>query len=192
MKVAIDPGHGGEDVGALGAIEGYNEKDYNMEQAEVCDFVFRRRGWEVVWTRVEDVNVNESESADLANRKECDVYVALHANGAAPSAHGFEVLYFHSSEKGLSLAEAVCKHLEKLVGDKVRNRGVHPRYPKSVRGHAPHEYRGATVLGDTRMPAIIMEAGFISNEKDAEALRHLAYQFMVAEAIALAIEEVIV
>lgn len=192
MKICIDPGHGGEDSGASGIVAGYNESTYTVEQAEVCDLVFRRRGWEIIWTRTEDVNVRESDSVKLANAAEVDVYVSVHANGAGATAHGYEVLYWHSSVRGADLATAIVRSLEGYVKEDMRNRGIHPRYPKSETGHAPHEYRGATVLGKTHMPAVIVEGGFISNEHDAVALKSLGYQVLLAQAIADAIEEVIV
>ncbi len=190
-KVILDPGHGGEDPGAEGILDGYSESDYTMEQAEICSLVLRRRGWEVVWTRTDDINVSESASARLANAEEADVYISLHANGAGPTAHGYEVLYWHSSTRGADLADTIVKILAEYVGTGMRNRGIHPRYPRSEKGHSPHEYRGATVLGKTNMPAVIVEAGFISNYHDATALQSLAYQVLLAQAIADAIEEVI-
>lgn len=180
FKIFIDPGHGGEDSGAVGPT-GVMEKDLNMQTADLFSVACRRKGWDVMWSRVSDVNVLESASARKANVWNADVYVALHVNGAGSSlATGYEILYWNTSSKGKELAEQIVANMKDnpYFSDRIE-RGAKPRYPAD---------RGATVLLKTHMPAIIVEPGFVSNVEAEVWLQRFSTQAIIAETIVEAIE----
>lgn len=180
MKVFIDPGHGGNDSGAVGP-SGVLEKNLTIEMAELLSLACRREGWDVRWSRTLDLNVEEWKSADKANAWNADVYVALHANGASnPAAKGHEVLYWHTSTVGKDLAESVIERFSSAIPGGHPGRGAKPKRPGD---------RGATVLSRTKMPAIIVEPGFVTNVSEELWLQKLTTQAWVAQSIVEAIRE---
>ena len=89
MKILIDPGHGGNDSGAVG--HGYKEKDIVLEAALYIGSRLQSSGAEVAYTRKDDTNPGEPQvRGKLA--KGCDYFLSLHCNGSKnPAAHGSEV-----------------------------------------------------------------------------------------------------
>lgn len=184
FKVFIDPGHGHPDSGAVGP-SGVQEKDLNMQFAELLSLACRRKGWDVMWSRSGDFNVSERASAQKANAWNADVYVSLHCNGSYnPQAKGYEVLYWHSSNRGKALAEGVLDLMQESYAcrDGIGvNRGAKPKQPGD---------RGATVLSQTVMPAIIVESGFVTNVREEQWLQKFSNQAIVVEAIVKTIDNV--
>lgn len=88
MKILIDPGHGGNDSGAVGC--GYKEKDIVLKAALYIGGRLQSLGAEVQYTRTDDTNPGEpQERGKLA--KGCDYFLSLHCNGSkSPAAHGSE------------------------------------------------------------------------------------------------------
>ena len=185
--ICIDPGHGGRFPGASGAIS--VEKHLNLELANVLRELLAS-DYEVVMTREEDVdlapgidNRMTARSADLRERcricndSKADLFVSIHYNSFhTEAAHGFEVLHWHSSIRGGRLAGLILSEfggVEDLFG--VRKRGVKPR-------------KNIYVLGHTRPPAVLVEAGFISNPGEERVVTIPDYQYAVAETIAAAID----
>lgn len=177
MKVFIDPGHGGDDSGGVGPA-GYREEDFTLQTAALLDLFCQWEGWETRWSRQSDINVSESASAAHANRWGANVYISLHANAHEnPEAHGMEVLYWNSSAPGRALADRVRDELMARFPH-VRDRGN-----KSIqRGN-----RGWIVLGKTKMPAILVEPGFITNPDEAAWLAQNATKALIADAVVSAI-----
>jgi N-acetylmuramoyl-L-alanine amidase len=92
--IALDPGHGGADVGARGA-GGLQEKDLTLDVARrVKNLIETRLGLHVVMTREDDRAVGLDERTAIANNSKAELFLSLHANAAlAPSAKGAEVYY---------------------------------------------------------------------------------------------------
>ncbi len=172
MKIYIDPGHGGEDSGAIGPT-GFEEKDFNQKVAKLLNLACRWSGWHTLMSRHWDKNVVERESAQEANDWGADYYVAIHANGSVPQAHGCEVLYWNGSFRGASWADQLQDELLARF-PQIRDRGIKPRFPGQ---------RGETVLRRTNMPAVIIEPAFITNPDEEKFLQRFSTQAMVADAI---------
>lgn len=172
MKVFIDPGHGGEDSGAIGPT-GYYEKEFNMQTAKLLELGCKWRGWDTAMSRAFDYNVNETDSAHRANFWGADVFVSIHANGAVSTANGCEVLYWNTSTRSAALALKV-QHLILDAFPWLRDRGIKPRFPGS---------RGSAVLRKTEMPAILVEPMFITNPSEESVLRVFATKALIADAI---------
>lgn len=151
MKVCIDAGHGGKDSGAVG-VNGRMEKDDTLRTALALQKEMQARGHEVLMTRTGDTYPALNERADLANRWGAGVFVSLHRNSYGdPSANGGEVLYGRSASKtSVTLAEAINARMNAAAG--FRNRGA--------------KRQGATVLERTKMPAVTVEAGFVTSVLD--------------------------
>ena len=149
-KVIIDAGHGGVEPGAV--FEGRKEKDDTLQQAFDLGNALERRGVQVEYTRVNDVYDSPYEKAAIANRSDADFFVSIHRN-AMPipgSASGVESLVYAAEGTAGLLAENINGELE---GIGWKNLGVQER-------------PGLVVLRQSRMPAVLVEAGFIDNPID--------------------------
>ncbi len=149
-KVIIDAGHGGSDPGAV--YEGRQEKDDTLNLALAVGQILENNGVDVVYTRTEDVYQRPIEKAQIANASDADYFVSIHRNSSpAPNQYsGVETLVYDASGIKMEMAEAINQELEK-VG--FHNLGVTER-------------PGLVVLHRTKMPAVLVEAGFINTEKD--------------------------
>lgn len=165
-KVHLDAGHGGKDPGATG--QGLREKDIALSITLKVGKVLERHGVSVTYSRINDTFVELSERANMANRAGADVFVSLHCNAFNDSsAQGLETYSFPGSKSGAKLAQNIHN---KIIKAKIysRNRGT-----KTAR---------FAVLRQTKMPAALVEMGFITNSADANLLRTRQDDF--AEAIA--------
>lgn len=151
-KVILDAGHGGPEPGAT--FEGRQEKDDTLRLALAVGEILERNGVEVAYTRTEDVYDTPFEKAQIANRKGGDFLISFHRN-SSPEANeysGVETLVYDKSGEKLELAENINEELEN-VG--FRNLGVKER-------------PGLVILKRSKMPAVLVEAGFLNTEADNE------------------------
>ena len=151
-KVILDAGHGGPEPGAT--FEGRQEKDDTLRLALAVGEILERNGVEVAYTRTEDVYDTPFEKAQIANREGGDFLISFHRN-SSPEANeyfGVETLVYDKSGEKLELAENINEELEN-VG--FRNLGVKER-------------PGLVILKRSKMPAVLVEAGFLNTEADNE------------------------
>jgi len=151
-KVVIDSGFGGNDPGAV--YEGRQEKDDVLDLALAVGEILEERGVDVVYTRTTDVFDTPFEKATIANNADADYFISFHRNASATpgSGEGAEVLVYPGREEAQALAENI---LDQMVEVGFANRGVTDR-PNLV------------VLKRTKMPAVLIEAGFIDSQSDNE------------------------
>ena len=174
MKIVIDAGHGGSDPGAVNRK--HYEKDVALTIALKLGQLLSKAGADVIYTRTTDRTVELGERCQIANNASADYFISIHLNAAeAKSANGIETYAYGISGKGTELAKAVQKELITKTG--ARDRGV-----KSANFY---------VLKRTRMPAILVETGFISNDAECLALFKDGYQRIIAEAIAKAVKNTV-
>ncbi|MFD2043357.1 N-acetylmuramoyl-L-alanine amidase [Ornithinibacillus salinisoli] len=173
-KVVIDPGHGGEDPGAIGASGSY-EKDFTLSLAKkVLHLLEKDSQIEVYMTRQEDVflSAEARERPNYANDIDADLYISLHANTFTdPSVSGTESFYYHKNSK--RLANIIHRHVSKTTG--FPNRGV--------------KKENYFVLKDTTMAAVLLEIGYITNPVDEQKMLTDDFQQSVAEAIKGGVKE---
>ncbi|WP_456367590.1 N-acetylmuramoyl-L-alanine amidase [Thermococcus sp.] len=162
--ICVDAGHGGKDPGAVGYVV---EKDVNLAIALKVAKVLEKDGAKVVLTRDGDYFVTLSGRVKIANSNNCDIFISIHANSGPSSASGFEVYHYYTSSRGKTLATYVDEEIGKLIP--LRNRGV-----KSA---------GFYVIKYTRMPAILIETGFVTNSNDASIISDESYQWRYAYAV---------
>ncbi len=178
MRVAIDPGHGGSDPGAVGPA-GSREADINLAVSLKLKSLLEVNDREVIATRQTDTDCSAPGAeasqelqarCDVANMAGVDLFISIHCNAAAsPDAHGTETWYYGA---GNSLADSVQR---RLVACGLANRGV--------------KQGNLYVLKYTDMPAILVEAAFISNPEEERLLNDADFQHSVAMAIARGIED---
>ena len=154
--IVIDAGHGGSDPGAV--YEGRREKDDNLSLAIAVGELLSRQGVSVIYTRTTDVYQTPFEKAQMANQADADFFISFHRNSSEePNQYtGVETLVYDNSGLKQTMAENINGALSELG---FRNLGVKAR-------------PGLVVLRRTKMPALLIETGFLNNEQDnTEAAR---------------------
>lgn len=172
-RVIIDAGHGGQEPGAV--FQGRKEKDDALRLALAVGRDLENKGIDVVYTRVDDIYQSPIEKARIANRSGADYFVSIHRN-AMPvpgTASGVMSLVYGSGNSAEEMGKNINAALEKTG---FADLGVIER-------------PGLVVLRRTNMPAVLVEAGFIDNEKDNQMFDENFQQ--IAEAIADGIAETI-
>lgn len=171
-SIVIDAGHGGYDNGAT--YQGRTEKDDNLRLALRVGELLGQRGYDVKYTRTDDVYQSPFEKAQIANRSKGDYFISFHRNsGAVPNTYQGVQSLVYSEDNGESneLGRNINRSLEDLG---FRNLGLEAR-PNLV------------VLRRTGMPAVLLETGFINSDRDNELFDERFNE--IAEAIANGIEE---
>ena len=165
--ICIDAGHGGKDPGAVG--NGVIEKDVALKTALAVGELLKKQGFGVVYTRTSDVFVNLNERCRIANAKDADLFISVHVNSATnTSAKGTETLCY--SKNGF--ADVVQKSLVSAL--KTNDRGVKER-------------KDLAVLNGTKMTAVLLELGFLSNADEAKMFKQESFYSTVANAVVKAI-----
>ena len=207
--VVVDAGHGGRDPGAIG-VGGLREKDVTLALAKALRKSLRARGFDVVLTRDGDRTLSLEERTAIAEGAGGDVFVSVHAN-ASPRAElaGVELftlqenaerqtLRLAARENGVAPAEvdplqrllarlrlseagARSSLLAKQVHREIAS-GMGERWPSA---REPVLKQGPFyVLYLSDMPALLVEAGFVTHRQDARRLRDPEYLDAMAEEIA--------
>lgn len=173
--IAIDPGHGGHDPGAIG--NGLVEKEVNLDVALRVKKILEKEGINVFMTRVDDTYLTLEERVKVSVENHADTFVSIHSNTYTDSsANGTETYFSTASlnpraEQSKQLATFIQERLYKALGTK--NRGV--KEGKFV------------VIHRNPLPSALIELGFLSNKGDAEKLGSEYYRQIAAEAIAYGI-----
>ena len=179
LLIALDPGHGGNDSGAVGS--GLKESDVNWKIAQACKAELENyAGVTVVLTRTQNECPTLYERVERAVNQGAKVFVSLHINSTErSSADGAEVYYPNDSsynkaahETGKQLSQNILDELTALGlqdrGIKVRNSENNSKYPDG----SLRDYYG--VIADARemgIPGIIVEHAFITNPEDNAKLK---------------------
>lgn len=198
LLIAIDPGHGGADPGAVGRLpEGTTtgltrrrggralfEKDVNLDIGRRLQRWLEKRGYRTVMTRTRDRGAGDlpyrSEGTDLARRTQianaarADLFVSVHANASAVGTQrGTETYHFYvASPEGRDLARSIQERMTARIG--LPNRGVRKA--------------GFYVLRNTTMPAVLVETAFVDHPADAALLAQPRVRAEITRAIGEGVE----
>ena len=175
FSVVIDPGHGGPDPGAVG-IGGIRETDVVLEVSKIVKELLSEKGIKVSLTRKSEVDLDLPPRVSFANNIDADVFVSIHANasrGKRKDINGLETFYYRGW-KGRLLAKGIQKQILR-VSPGSPDRGV-----KQGRFY---------VIKNTRMPAVLVEIGFLTGRLDARRLEKNSHRKRIAYAIAKGILE---
>jgi len=173
--VILDPGHGGTDPGAIG-IGGIRETDVVLEVSKIVKNLLSEKGVEARLTRKNEVDLDLPPRVSFANNTDADIFVSIHANasrGKRRDINGLETFYYRGW-RGRSLAKKIQKQILR-VSPGSPDRGV-----KQGRFY---------VIKNTRMPAVLVEIGFLTGRLDARRLEKTTHRKRVAYAIAKGILE---
>jgi len=210
ITIVIDPGHGGEDSGAVGP-HCLKEKDVVFSIAgKLADIFAEKTNYNIYLSRYEDYYITLENRSQLSNKLSADIFISIHAN-AAPrtAAEGVETFYFsnHTSDNEAKFAANLENKWAESTGEIKKNKTVNSIVSDMLQTRVSNESaklaniiqkniiditsefnRGTKranfwVLKGTKMPAILIETGFISNEDEEEKLSSPKYQNKIAEGI---------
>lgn len=167
MKIYIDPGHGGSDSGAVG--NGLVEKNLTLDISLREKALFEELGHKVKISRSVDKTISLSTRTDEANSWGADIFISNHIN--AGGGVGVEVWHSIYGGKGKEYAARVEKNLSEIF----KSRGL-----KSREGRR-EDY--LYVIRTSKMPAILIEFGFIDSIEDASKLKSEDTRQRCAEAV---------
>lgn len=168
-KIVLDAGHGGEDPGAVYIDR--KEKDDNLSLALAVGKILEDNGIDVVYTRTTDIYQTPFEKARFANETGADFFISFHRNSSPESGqyNGVEVLVYDKKGIKYQMAENIVGALGELG---FKELGVKER-------------PGLVVLRRTKMPALLIETGFINSDKDNQLFNEKLQE--IAKSIADAI-----
>ncbi len=182
--VVLDAGHGGEDGGAVG-INGAMEKDINLAIALELEKYLKLNHFDVVMIRDSDVSVGDQGLGTIAERKRSDtksrlrtveesgecILISIHQNHFSEGKYsGAQVFYSGNRPESADLAEAIRQNI------------VSALQPDNKRENKQAE-KNIYLLYNCKIPAVLVECGFLSNPQEAEKLCTENYQKNMAAAI---------
>ncbi|MCB1231571.1 MAG: N-acetylmuramoyl-L-alanine amidase [Verrucomicrobiae bacterium] len=163
--IVIDPGHGKQDLGASDSL--VYEKHINLDVSRRLERTLRSMGFRTVMTRSDDTFIPLDNRAALANRYRDSIFVSVHFNSSYKNKVSGIETYYHSSESKL--------FADLVHGELIRNIGAVDRGVKTA---------NFVVIKKTQHPAILVEGGFISNDRERSAMTDPRYRQAVADSIA--------
>ncbi len=164
--VVLDAGHGGHDRGGVPG-DPYPEKVYTLDVANRVRAGLMSAGYRVVMTRGDDTFIDLGQGRAIANSNRGGIFVSVHFNSAPrEGADGIETYYY--SGKSAGLASAIHSRL-------VRAAGTEDRHVRT---------RGFYVLRNNRLPAVLLECGFLTNGVEGRRIAtSAAHRQRLADAI---------
>ncbi len=172
--IVVDAGHGGFDPGTIG-VTGTEEDGLNLLVANHLRELLESNGAKVIMTRTNENAIAETKDADMAKRRQIitdsgsDIVVSIHMNAFSDSSvSGPLVIFMQGSVKGEKLATSIQQNLLDELA---------PEQQNSARSGDLY------ILRSGWQPCVIVECGYLSNEKEEQLLVQDDYQRKLAEAI---------
>lgn len=214
--IVLDPGHGGEDDGAVGP-SGTKEKDINLKISKKLKQMLENEGFDVILTRDDDRFVTLSDRTKIANEAGADIFISIHCNASATNknARGYISFFLSDAKSDQARATAALENAAIRFETKDNQRDyvsdidfilldmVQSEYLKesadlaevieqNITRNTKIESRGTDqagffVLNKAFMPSVLVESAFISNKKDEKLLKNSKTQENIARSIASAI-----
>ncbi len=188
IRICIDPGHGGQEKwdkilytgGTRGVVTGQTESDVNLRVALILRHYLEAAGADVVMTRTTDercTNCGTKQDEldyrpNLANSTRSDLFISVHHNEASDKSANYTIVFYpEGMPSAAPLADNIASAVSRYLGT-------------NCAGAKPGGYR---ILKKASMPAVIVEASFMSNAEEDIRLASLAYNKLEAKAIATGI-----
>jgi len=205
LRIVLDAGHGGWDLGTVGR-KGLLEKDLVLDIVQRLGHLIETRlGAEVIYTRKDDSYLSLEKRAEIANLAQANLFVSIHANYSDfPSARGVETYYTNTyssvkartedSDDASATALKTIDWTNVDIREKVReSRRIaanvqHALYAMLSENNSGLRNRGVkqaqyVVLTGTSMPAVLAEVSFVSSPTDENNLQSSSYRQQIAEAL---------
>lgn len=213
--IVIDPGHGGggdDGLGAKAILDGKEqfEKELTLRFSKMLGAELEKNGYVVKYTRINDVKIPLDKRASLANSEGAKTFISIHANSSSDTdARGTDV-FFMSEEAEDSYSATVAKQENLLLGGKRAEKNVEDILKSMmVSGHIKESSnlayeissklskitinRGVkkapfAVLHSSYMPSVLIELGFMSNEKDLRNMNSDTWMSKLSQDVSVGIE----
>lgn len=171
LKIAIDAGHGGENIGASGVTTNIKEKDYTLLIAKELSRQLIKKKADVIMTRVKDTTLSMYERLQFLDQHNPDLLISIHLNSSSKdSISGVSTYYRYIGFR--SLSQAILKSMLQLPLNEFGNVG---NFNFSLNG--PTEY-----------PNCLVEVAFLSNKSDEKKILDPEFRQEVATKIIAGIE----
>ncbi len=207
--ILIDPGHGGEEDGAVGSFNNQTikEKDLTLEISKKIYDRLQSKGHRVFLTRSMDRTVTLQERANIAEKIKADLFISVHINSSADvRAKGFETFYLDNHddiaikkvEKAENINPGTADAIQQILIDLAVEQTVktskplaftiHAEKKKSLKGRNSILSRGVKpalfyVLALSKRPGVLLEVGFITNPEDLKKMIDPKFQDIYADAV---------
>ena len=210
--IVLDPGHGGNDPGAIGRRSHSKEKDLTLRLAGKLKTILEGAGIRVIMTRDSDIFIPLPKRSEIANRSGADLFISIHINASRTrSLRGFECYYLSTAtDDNARVLEALenstlkisdtasaetSRRLDKTLWDMIltENRLESAQLAGSICGSIDESFtmgnRGIRtarfyVLKHTDIPAVLVEAGYVSNKYEELKLKDPEFLDKIAESVA--------
>lgn len=176
VVIVLDAGHGGKDLGASDG--GVNEAEINLKIVNKLADLLKEAGVNVLYTRKDENDLSSKQAKnhkkeDMKNRvaiindEKCDLFISIHLNSYADSrVQGAQVFY----QRGREESEGLAFHVQKA-------------FKKNLQSKLEIKKGNYYILNKARIPGILVECGFISNDSERKRLNNDGYQQQIADAI---------
>jgi N-acetylmuramoyl-L-alanine amidase len=187
--ICLDPGHGGKDTGKIDRR--HYEKTYTLLLAQEVGRLLKQSNFKVIYTRTRDEFVDLAQRPAVANRYGADLFISLHYNAAdSRSVEGVETYCMTPAGVDSSNSGGGKSSTGSYTGNAHDEENMLLAYclQRSVLKGFPAEDRGVKrarfqVLVTAKMPAALIEAGFMTNAEDAKKIYDPNYRKKMAQAI---------
>ena len=197
--VVIDPGHGGENTGAKSVLNERPEKEFTLDWALRLRPLLAAQGWTVWLTRTNDCDVSLSNRVAFAERHQADLFLSLHFNSTSPgqSQAGLETCCLTPTGMASNLTRgfeddpALVLPNNAFDAQNLQYAAQLHRALVQATGRTDRGVRRARFMGVLRgqnRPAVLLEAGYLSNPQEARLIASADYRRKLAEAVAAALE----
>lgn len=172
--IVVDAGHGGKDPGAVTKDERTYEKEINLGILIKLKELLDKDNIKVYYTKLKDETLFLRPRVTLANEVDSDFFISIHCNSSLSNkANGTEILYYNHDNKNVK-----TKDLAAIFSDEISN-----TIPLKNSGILKMKDDDIFILCNATVPAIIVEAGYLSNSKDLPYLKSKEGQTAIAEGI---------
>jgi len=217
-KVVVDPGHGGEDLGAIGP-GGTLEKEINLEVSLQLKEMLEDEGFTVILTRDDDRFISLADRTKIANEAGADLFISIHANASETNknARGYISFFLSDAKTDQARAAAALENaairfestenqrdyvsdIDFILLDMVQSEflkesaDLAAMIEQNIEKQTKITSRGVDqagffVLNKAYMPSVLVESAFISNRQDEKLLKNKKTQKDIAQAIANSLVE---
>jgi N-acetylmuramoyl-L-alanine amidase len=197
--IVIDPGHGGSNTGTHSVLDGRFEKEFTLDWAERLKPLLESNGWAVFLTRTNDSELSLSNRVAFAEAHRADVFISLHFNSAAPETNQAGLETYCLTPVGMP--STLTRNFADLWSESFPNNrfdAENLQLAARLQGALLHatgavdrgvrRARFMGVLIGQKRPAILIEAGYLSNPAEAEKIESAAYRQKLAETVAAALK----
>lgn len=180
--IVLDAGHGGKDTGTKSDKNNYLEKERTLKTAKIVKNYLEELGYTVSLTRSDDTFVPLTERAEIANELNASLFVSIHFNHCeSPEVQGIEIFYYKDEKNPFSARLLASKKLgEEVLARITKHTGASSRGVKKA---------NFAVVRETKMPAILIEGGFLSNSEERAKIKDDPYLCFLGWAIARGIDQ---